>query len=240
MHTLIRGILAAAALGTIVGCETTTWYPPSPLTEIEAAEIVFGLEREHPREKIYRQYVRGNQYLQFDRVGEQQVMYGWRTCTTCSWTRTPMSSVYTGDYLYVIYGQHDDFFVGSPSDQRLHPEFGHWSWSTVEKYRVEGRNLLLLTEFRACSRNLIRVEEWSNSPWSVPGQIDCRYRNAGDYSRLWVATIDETLAGERDSMVETIEGNVEERLNQLEALLRDGLISESEYQDARRGILDDI
>lgn len=238
---IVRFVTPIVVIAVASGCSTV--MPPSPLSEIEAAEIIFGLEREHPRERIYRQYVSNNQYLQFERIGEQDVLYGWRTCTTCNWTRLPMSAIYTGDYLYTINGHHEDFFLTAPEDQRLvrDNQFRHWSWNTVSKYQVEGRNLIQLSQFRACSYNTPRVQEWSNAPWSSGDEIDCRYKRSGSYNRLWVATIDETLAGERDSIVDTVGGSsVQERLNALEALLRDGVITEKEYAEKRRDILDDI
>ena len=237
----LKAIVLGLALATIGGC--TTYNYPAPLSENEAAAVMLAVTREHPRERIYRQYVQDSQYLQFERVGEDDVLYGWRTCTTCDWTRLQMAAVYDGSYLYLIYGHHEDFFMGAPDDTRLIDDdnFQHWSWNTVDKFQVEGRNLVKLSEWRACPYSSVaRVQEWTAPPYRSDG-IDCRYKSSRGYSTVWVATVDETLAGERDSMVDTAIGDtIQERLKRLEALRRDGTITDTEYQQRRREILEEI
>ena len=242
-HSISRQLsfIGAISLLLTTGCETI--LPPSPLTEKEAARVIFGLERVHPREKIYRQYVSDQHYFQFERVGSQNVIYGWRTCTTCNWTRLPISAIYDENYLYVVPGHHEDFFLSAPQDTRLirDDRFHHWSWNTVKKYQVEGRNLVLLSQFRACEWRSTRVEEWTNRPRRPPeGGIDCRYSAPGIYREIWVATVDEVLLGERESMVDTAGSSIQKRLDALESLFRAGVITEKEYEQKRRDILDDI
>ena len=97
MKTNTSAALAVLTMLSLALTGCATWQPPAPLTEVEAAKIIFGLEREHPRERIYRQYVSDSHYLQFDRIGDDNVIYGWRTCTDCDWTRLKLAGVYTGD-----------------------------------------------------------------------------------------------------------------------------------------------
>ena len=259
---IINSFLAAMFL---TGCATVK--PPSSLSEYNVAEILRDVEWKHPTEKLYRQYVSGKLYLQLDRISEKNVIYGWLTCTDCVWTREKMAAVYDGSYLYLTYGRHEDFFVQNDSllagDKPaltylspeqfvqmmltdMHPDKTHWltdwKWNTVEKYRVEGRNLVLLSQFRKCVwDNDTGVQEYTNAPLRPDfDEIDCRYQEPGKYNTIYVATIDETLVGKLDSIVGSERGNVKERLEALKKLYEDGTIDESEYRTKRKDILDEL
>ena len=221
----------------VSGC--ATWQPPGKMTEIEVFGYVSGLDKTHPQKKIYRQYVSDDRYLQFDRITDDNVIYGWHTCTNCNWTRVKMAAIYTGSYLYLIYGHHEDFFKSPPEDIPVLSDW-HWSWNAIEKLQVEGRNLIKLAEIRKCPYDYPVIKEWTNGPWRADGEIDCSIRKSGRYESLWVATIDETLAGEKDSIVDLGSSKLRERLKALEDLYRDGVIDEFEYETKRREILDNL
>ena len=233
-----RIVLTILSAMIVTGCGTYNF--PSPLWETQVARILSDVERTHPQEKLYRQYVSGRLYMQFERISDNDVIYGWVTCTDCSWTRKKMAAIYSGSYLYVIYGHHEAFFLREPKKKVMYPN-EHWSWNVVDKYQVEGRNLVLLTQYRECLKASPTVKEWSNKPY-VPevGQMDCRYAASGSYNSVYVATIDDTLVGKKDSIVGSERETVKERLNALEELYRDGTITESEYRQKRREILDDL
>ena len=236
MVAKIRNALILFVL--LSGCATYNF--PTALWEPQVALILSNVEREHPREKLYRQYVSRRLYMQFERISADNVIYGWMTCTDCEWTRKKMAAVYDGSYLYVVYGHHEDFFVREPEMRPMFPN-EYWSWNVVDKYQVEGRNLVKLSQFRECLKGTPTVKEWTNVPLSPkPGEIDCRYQESGTYKTVYVATIDETLVGTRDSMVGSERETIKERLEALEKLYRDGTINESEYQQKRRDILNEL
>ena len=222
---------------SVAGC--STYKPPSPLLETHVSRILSDVERLHPREKLYRQYVSGQLYLQFERISDNNVVYGWVTCTNCNWTREKLAAVYDGSYLYLTYGHHEDFFLFPPKEKSMHPTNLAWIWNTVEKYQLEGRNLILLSKFRRCIYKSPSIEEWFVAPWVSSGEIDCRV--GGDtFKEIYVATVDDTLVGSRDSIVGSERESAKERLQALEKLYRDSIITEDEYQRKRREILDDL
>ncbi|TAP24606.1 SHOCT domain-containing protein [Alteromonas sp. KUL17] len=180
-------------------------------------------------------------YLQFERMDESNVIYGWYTCTDCNWTRTKVLAVYDGSYLYTVYGQHEEFFLESPQNTRHHPNFSHWSWSAINKYQIEGRNLILLGQIRKCAYMTPMVREWTNEVWQNDGEIDCRYEENGTFKRIFVATIDETLTGSRSSIVgaenDALDSDITSKLSKLKDLYERGLITQEEYEQKRKEIL---
>ena len=220
-----RRIYLLSTVVLLQGCATFKF--PSPMLQTDVARILSNVKREHPREKLYRQYVSGRIYLQFERIGKDNVIYGWKACTDCDWTREKMAAVYDGSYLYVTFGHHEDFFLSEPQIKSMHAYREQWFWSVVNKFQVEGRNLLMLTQHRRCDSDLPQVREWSAPPWKKESEIDCRTVWAGEkYNTLYVATVDETLAGTRDSIVGSEKESVKKRLEALEKLRREGVITE--------------
>ena len=127
------------------------------------------LKSVHPEQKIYRQYVSNDRYFQFDRMSSDNTIYGWFTCTDCSWTREKIAAVYDGSYLYVVYGHHEDLFLNRPQRVPMLPD-AHWSWNVVEKFQVEGRNLIKLSQIRKCDYDspAIRSGEIARIPKTTP------------------------------------------------------------------------
>ena len=234
----IQNALTVLVIMLLSGC--ATYKPPTRLWETDVARILSDVEKTHPREKLYRQYVSDKYYFQFDRISENNVIYGWLTCTDCSWTRHKMAAIYDGSYLYVTYGQHEHFFLSQPDQEPMYSDSLYWRWNVVDKYRVEGRNLIQLSQFRKCRHRTPMIREWTDAPYLPgPGEIDCRYGGEA-YNSIYVATIDETLVGRRDSIVGQEKETVKERLNALEELYKEGVISESEYNQKRREILSEL
>ncbi len=232
-------VLAGLSLG---GC--ATWNPPSPMLETEVFKKLVSIKPVEPQEKIYRQYVSDGIYLQFERMDENNIIYGWYTCTNCNWTRSKFLALYDGSYLYMTYGHHEEFFLESPKDVRHHPENSHWSWSVIEKYQLEGRNLIKLGQIRKCASDSPQIKEWSNVPWAYDGETDCQFEANGRYSKIFVATIDETLTGKRSSIVgeaaDTISTEVRAKLATLKELFDEGLISDADYEEKRKALLDQL
>lgn len=241
MKKFIQACLVLSGL-TLGGC--ATWNPPSPMLETEVFEKLVSIKPIAPKEKIYRQYVSDGIYLQFERIDKDNVMYGWYTCTNCSWTRSKFLAVYDGSYMYMTYGHHEEFFLESPKNVRNHPENSHWSWSVIEKYQVEGRNLIKQGQIRKCATDSPQIREWESAPWASDGEIDCMYRVTGKYKRIFVATIDETLAGNRSSIVgeaaDNISQEVRAKLSTLRELFDEGLINQSDYDAKRKALLEDL
>lgn len=233
---LLFSIVVAMMLG---GCATLNY--PSPMLETETFKKLSSIQPVVPKEKIYRQYVSNGRYFQFERMDENNVIYGWYTCTDCSWTRTKMLAVYDGSYLYIAYGQHEEFFLQSPQNTRHHPDFSHWSWSSIDKYQIEGRNLIKLGQIRKCLYRSPMIEEWDNKVWTYDGEIDCRYKDRGRFNTIFVATIDDTLTGSRSSIVgaqnDALLEDISSKLAQLKDLYEKGLISQQEYEEKRKEIL---
>jgi hypothetical protein len=241
MKTIMLLAMSWLAL-TMSGCTTLNY--PSPMTEAEVYQQMSNIDPIVPKEKIYRQYVSDGRYFQFERMDENNVIYGWFTCTDCTWTRSKMLAVYDGSYMYVTYGHHEDFFLESPTSVRQHPDFSHWSWSSIDKFQVEGRNLIKLGQIRKCTYMTPYIREWTNTPWSYDGEYDCTYQKSGTYNSIYVATIDETLTGERSSIVgaknDALTGDISEKLKSLKTLLEQELITDEEYQNKRKEVLDSL
>ncbi|MBU2977616.1 SHOCT domain-containing protein [Alteromonas sp. C1M14] len=237
LHLLL--IITGLQLG---GC--AIWNPPSPMSEIEVHQKLVDIKPIEPEEKLYRQYVSDGIYIQFERMDENNVIYGWYTCTDCNWTRSKILAIYDGSYLYMAYGHHEEFFLESPTYVRQHPSNAHWSWSVIEKFQLEGRNLIKLGQIRKCADDTPQIQEWDNAPWALDGETDCKYKRAGKYNKIYVATIDETLTGIRSSIVgedaDAIPSDVRAKLAILKSLFDDGLINEQEYADKRKILLDDL
>ncbi len=241
MKKLIQTCLILSGL-SLGGC--ATWNPPSPMMETEVFEKLVSIKPIEPKEKIYRQYVSDGIYLQFERMDKDNVIYGWYTCTNCSWTRSKFLAVYDGSYMYMTYGHHEEFFLESPKNVRNHPDKSHWSWSVIEKYQVEGRNLIKQGQIRKCATDTPQIQEWVNAPWASEGEIDCSYRLTGKYNRIFVATIDETLTGNRSSIVgeeaDNISQEVRAKLATLKELFEEGLISQSDYDAKRQALIEQL
>ncbi|MEG3767779.1 SHOCT domain-containing protein [Alteromonas sp. 14N.309.X.WAT.G.H12] len=241
MNRLLYVVLITAGLN-LGGC--AIWNPPSPMLETEVFTKLASLNPVEPKEKIYRQYVSDGIYIQFERMDENNIIYGWYTCTNCNWTRSKILAIYDGSYLYMAYGHHEEFFLESPKNVRQHPTNGHWSWSVIEKFQLEGRNLIKLGQIRKCATDSPQIQEWDNAPWAYDGETDCMYKQAGKYNKIFVATIDETLAGKRSSIVgeeaDAISSDVREKLSVLKSLYEDGLINEQEYEAKRKILLEDL
>lgn len=238
MTSITRTAMTSFLMVVISGCATYNF--PSPLYETDVVRILSNVKRIHPREKLYRQYVSDRLYMQFERIGPKNVIYGWMTCTDCNWTRRKMSAIYNGNYLYIIYGHHESLFLSRPRAKPMIADVP-WYWNVIDKYQVEGRNLIKLSQYRECQKDSPAIKEWTNRPY-VPnvGEMDCRISRSGNYNVIYVATIDDTLVGRRDSMVGSESDTVKERLKALEKLYREGTINESEYNEKRRDILDDL
>jgi hypothetical protein len=224
------------------GCATLNY--PSAMTETEVFQKLVSIKPIEPKEKIYRQYVSDGRYLQFERIDENNIIYGWYTCTNCSWTRSKFLAIYDGSYMYLTYGHHEEFFLESPQNVRKHPEFTHWSWSVIEKFQIEGRNLIQLGQIRKCIYDSPAIKEWDNAPWAYDGDYNCAYKKSGSYKKIFVSTIDETLAGQRSSIVgaeqDAIDSDIKVKLAKLKDLYEDGLISQEEYEAKRRELLDNL
>ncbi|WP_272984027.1 SHOCT domain-containing protein [Alteromonas australica] len=235
-------LVFTGVLMSLGGCATLNY--PSPMLETETFEKLISIKPVAPKEKIYRQYVRNGFYFQFERMDENNVIYGWYTCTDCNWTRSKMLAVYDGSYLYVTYGHHEEFFLEAPENIRHHPNFSHWSWSAINKYQIEGRNLILLGQIRKCEYMSPMIREWSNSVWTYDGEIDCTYQESGRYKSIFVATIDETLTGSRSSIVgaenDALDGDITNKLSKLKDLYERGLITQEEYEQKRKEILSNL
>ena len=78
-------VLFMLSTSVLTGCATLNF--PSPMTETEVFDKLVSVEPVAPKEKIYRQYVTDGRYLQFERIDENNIIYGWYTCTDCTWTR---------------------------------------------------------------------------------------------------------------------------------------------------------
>lgn len=239
MKKLLLLILVISGAG-LSGC--ATWNPPSPMLETEVFKKLVSIKPVAPKEKIYRQYVSDGIYIQFERMDENNIIYGWYTCTNCDWTRSKILAMYDGSYLYMVYGHHEEFFLEAPQAVRQHPENSHWSWSVIEKFQLEGRNLIKLGQIRKCANDNPPIKEWKNSPWYYDGETDCRYQDSGSYNKIFVATIDETLTGQRSSIVgeqaDTISTEVRAKLATLKELYEDGLIDQKDYEEKRKALLD--
>jgi hypothetical protein len=235
----IRLSLLVILIAILGGC--ATYNPPSPMLETETFKKFSSIQPVMPKEKIYRQYVSNGRYFQFERMDENNVIYGWYTCTDCNWTRTKVLAVYDGSYLYMAYGQHEEFFLQAPQNTRHHPNFTHWSWSSINKYQIEGRNLIKLGQIRKCNNMTPMIEEWDNEVWTYDGEIDCRYKERGQFNTIFVATIDDTLTGTRSSIVgaenDTLSEDIATKLTKLKDLYETGLITQEEYEKKRKEIL---
>lgn len=230
------GLILMLGLLLLSGCATVN--PPSPLLETEVHQLFNPIQAQEPQEKLYRQYVEKGFYMQLERMDENNIIYGWYTCTNCTWTRSKLLAKYDGSYLYVIYGHHENFIVQPPQYRRHHPDMSHWSWSVIDKYQVEGRNLILRGQTRKCESHYPQIREWINAPWSnSDGEIDCELRFTGNYQRLFVATIDDTLAGKSSSIVERTTESLSSRLATLRDLYESSLIDKEEYDTRRQEIL---
>jgi len=223
-------------LGT--GCATP--FPPSPMTETEVDSIIATIKREYPREKLYRQYVGKGLYIQFERIDDSNVIYGWYTCTDCSWTRSKIFGVYDGSYLYIAYGHHEEFFLQAPTVSRMHPDMSHWLWGVVDKYQVEGRNLVQLAQYRKCPYDKPSIKEWFNIPWQNSDEINCFEQEGGHYNVVYVATTDDVLVGKRDSIVGTEKDNLKKKMEDLKELLDEGLIDQKSFDDQKLRLLNSL
>ena len=230
-------IVASFIAFVLSGCSTLNY--PSQMTEIEAYDIVSKIKKEYPKEKIYRQYVRNNIYIQFERMDDSNVIYGWYTCTNCRWTRSKMLAVYDGSYLYMIYGHHEDFFLETPTTSRLHPTKSYWSWGVINKYQIEGRNLVMLGQYRKCIYTNPTIKEWSNAPYKTSDEIFCNIKGKS-YSRVFVATTDDILAGKKDSIVGTKKDSLKEKLETLKQLLDEGIIDQKSFDDQKSRLLNSL
>ncbi|GAB3483556.1 hypothetical protein GCM10027340_18020 [Marinomonas epiphytica] len=239
---MTRCLLLLAIMVSITGCSTL--YYPSPMTEVEVFDKMASIEAVQPKEKIYRQYVSDGIYFQFERMDENNVIYGWYTCTTCSWTRSKVLALYDGSYLYVTYGHHEEFFLESPKTVSQHPDFPHWSWSSIDLFQIEGRNLIKRRQIRKCTYDDPWIQEWVNRPWTDGVDYDCRFRKTGNYSSIFVATIDDTIVGERSSIVgeekDVVSEAIRSKLETLKELFEEGLIDKSDYETKRTQMLEDL
>lgn len=236
---LLTLILLSVTLG---GCSTLNF--PSQMTETEVFQKLVSIKPIEPKEKIYRQYVSDGRYIQFERISEENIIYGWYTCTDCTWTRSKILALYDGSYLYLSYGHHEEFFLESPKNIDQHPEFSHWSWGVIEKFQIEGRNLIKLGQIRKCIYDSPAIKEWDNSPWEYDGDYDCQYKNPGTYKSIFVSTVDETLAGQRSSIVgseqDAIAPEIKLKLAGLKDLYEEGLIRQEEYEAKRKELIDQL
>lgn len=237
-------LLAKLMLLTLLLGGCATQYYPSPMLETEVFDKLVSIDPVLSKEKIYRQYVSNGRYMQFERIAENNIIYGWYTCTDCTFTRTKILGIYDGSYLYVVYGHHEEFFLEAPENIRQHPEFSHWGWSSIEKFQIEGRNLIQRGQIRKCEYETPAIKEWNNGIYSYDGDVDCRYTKNGTYKVIFVSTVDETLAGERSSMVGNDQDSMGEslkvKLAELKDLYESGLISQEEYESKRRQMLDKL
>ncbi|ADZ91637.1 SHOCT domain-containing protein [Marinomonas mediterranea] len=237
-----RWLFLIVVMVGVSGCSTL--YYPSPMLETEVFKKMISIEPVAPKEKIYRQYVSNGLYIQFERLGEDNVLYGWYTCTDCTWTRSKVLAVYDGSYLYLTYGHHEEFYLEAPQPVRQHPDNSHWSWSVIEKFQIEGRNLIKLGQIRKCTYDTQLIREWKNRPWSGGGDYDCRYQKQGSYNSIFVATIDETITGKRSSIVgeesDVISSEVRVKLQTLKELFDEGLINKSDFESKRKELLDSL
>lgn len=236
---MLAWVVICAGLG---GCATV--LPPSQMLETEVYKKMVAIKAEEPKEKIYRQYVSDGFYIQMDRMDENHVFYGWYTCTNCNWTRAKILAVYDGSYLYMIYGHHEEFFLESPKDQIEYPEMSHWSWGVIEKFQVEGRNLIKLGQIRKCVYDDPMIKEWSNAPWDYDGDFDCRYAFKGTYNTVFVATTDDTLIGEKSSIVgeskDAVTNDVRTKIAALKELFDEGLIDQATFEAKKKKLIDDM
>ncbi len=239
---LTRWLLLVIVLVTTSGCSTL--YYPTPMLETEVFKKMVSIEPIAPKEKIYRQYVSNGLYFQFERMDENNVLYGWYTCTDCSWTRSKVLAVYDGSYMYLVYGHHEEFYLEAPQQVRQHPDFSHWSWSSIEKFQIEGRNLIKLGQIRKCTYDDPMIREWKNIPWSSDSDYDCRFQKQGSFNRIFVATTDDTVVGGRSSIVgeeqDSLAESVRSKLETLKELYEEGLIEQQDYEAKRREMLKDL
>ena len=67
-------LVFTGVLMSLGGCATLNY--PSPMLETETFEKLISIKPVAPKEKIYRQYVRNGFYFQFERMDENNVIYG--------------------------------------------------------------------------------------------------------------------------------------------------------------------
>ncbi len=222
MNRFVATFIVSALL---VGCGPS-WidFYPSGLRLGQAREAMpAGKEQTLPT-KVYRQYVSGNTYLQFERL-EQNVLYGYLTCTDCQWQRVPLTAIHDGQHLLIATGVQDGLHTGNP-DQPLFSGHDtgetntHGMFGVVWRALLEGRNITRLAVLQNCrtvrhgvyARN--KTDPGLTTAWYAEGTstaaegsgiIGHRCDGGASMERTFVATTDDVVGGTQRSLVENVE-----------------------------------
>jgi hypothetical protein len=165
MKTNLFVVIIIAFSSLVSGCAHTPSFYLEGMHETDVHKVIDGLNKVDPKDALYKQYVNGTYYLQFDRVDSSNVLYGWLACSNCAgWTRKEILAVYDGADLYLAYGHHEEFFQQQPQEKlminftedvsrfRFDKKYSRPAilWNSIEVYKVEGRNLVLTSKFEKC------------------------------------------------------------------------------------------
>ena len=78
-------------------------------------------------------------------------------------------------------------------------------WNAISKWRIEGRNIVKVSEIRKCPGASPEIQEWNSHPWlQNEGDVlraDC-LENGAPFTITWVAITDDVLAGTKDTIAE--------------------------------------
>lgn len=202
-HRILEAAVAFA-VGASGGCANIAGAP-----SLEVAQTLITTEVAQPAPvRIYRQYARENEYLQFERVSDH-VMYGYRVCTVgCNYSRVPFVAIHDGNHLLIAYGRHESFFsetAGDLGSASIADPAARFMMSIPWKMSTEGRNLSTESGYYFCLKD--KSFSWREHSPFVPedgGPPVCLPPNPP--TENWVATTDDVLIDGDASMVHSRSG----------------------------------
>ena len=193
--------LFVISLLVLSGCATELY--PTQMLEVEVQDRMKNMYATSPSSPIYKTYTSRNLKLTFDRVDENNVLYGWWACTNnCSWGKSKVLAIYDGRTLNLAFGHHEDFMNQAPDSRQMHPKQNHWSWGTIDKYKVTQGRLAKVASIRKCPYDSPTIQEWSNTYYAVSGDYDCRYVKQGSYSQVFTSSGSATIKFPSDILAE--------------------------------------
>jgi len=246
---------SATAISLILLVSTACGVPPISAyripIELGTARSVMPQESATiPPSKVYRQYVSGNFYLQFERM-EEKVIYGYLACTDCDWQRIPITSIYDGSYFYVAIGRQDDFYTSPNEGESINPAPEvNPDQSAVLKGILEGRNIIIQQTLVVCDygepewQEKVDGKSWGTEEYWEDWAENCNEPGERSVKTVYVATTDDFVGGEKRSVVEDSEskeqsGGKLEKLRQLKKMLDEELITEKEFAAEKKKILEE-
>ena len=150
---------------------------PVQMSEAEIFDRISKIEPKAVPGNLYQEYsaYEGRLRYKFERVGENNVVYGWYTCSGCkTWKRVKILAIFDGEFLNVTYGRHEEFFTQSPKNVPNYPKNPNWDLGSILKFDIRDNKLVETKQIRKCPFSETAIREWLREVGFTDGYYDCR------------------------------------------------------------------